>query len=68
MNDKTKPQEDAGANARRADLAAADRSIDIEDLPPASAFARSMDQKYIDGKLTTGEIVDELKKHYRQPQ
>lgn len=64
-NLKLKTPEDPKASFRRAALAAADRSIDLEGLPKADAFARSFDEDLIAGRRTPAEVAAELVKHYR---
>lgn len=51
---------------RREGLAAADRSNQMEGLPPPSAHARLIGERYIRGELTVDEAVAEVLKPYKE--
>ncbi len=51
--------------ARREALAAAGRSCEQEGLPPPSAMAQALYQRWIDGELTGDQVAAQLVEHYR---
>lgn len=50
---------------RREALAAADRSNQMEGLPPPSAHAVAVGERYIRGEITVDQAVAEVLKPYR---
>lgn len=51
---------------RKVALAAAERSVQIEGLPPRDWFARSLDSAYIGGELTADQVARKLADHYQK--
>jgi hypothetical protein len=51
--------------ARREALAAAGRSCEQEGLPPPSAMAQALYQRWIDGELTGDQVAAQLVAYYR---
>lgn len=51
---------------RREALAAADRSNTMEGLPPPSAHAVAVGERYIRGEITADEAVAEVLKPYKE--
>lgn len=46
--------------ARRLAIREADASCDLEGLPPTSDFAKEYDERYVTGRISADEIVQEL--------
>jgi len=49
---------------RRIAVGSADRHCDIERLPQPSAFARSLDERWIQGQASAEQIADALVRYH----
>ena len=47
-------------------LEAAERSVQMEGLPPRDRFAKSLDGAYFRGELTADQIAEKLTAQYKQ--